>query len=333
VNTCALDIIAAGDQLGFSNIPQTKLVLEVKMANKTEIRVALDWTPNTIHSGLFCALENGIYDAQGLDVKLLPPDQSYTSSPAKRLQNGEVDLAICPSESVIAYNETGKMKLQAIYAILQRDDSAIVSTKHQDITALAQGVYGSYNAKYEDDIVKAMVSHAGGSGNEMQIKNTKGKFSLFDEVKSGTLDATWVFMPWEGVDAELDGVSLFSFTPQDYGVPYGYSPVIARNAACSLDAETLGKFIVATASGYQHAIKDPKGTAAVLKPHCQPDKSTSFLEHSQQRINQFYLEDGAIGLGQMKAEKWKAWIAWLKERGLLKKELVEEDLFTNDFSR
>lgn len=154
--------------------------------------------PDTIHSGLYLALQKGLFSDRGLDVQLLPPDQDYSITPAKRLENGEVDLAICPSESCIAYNETGKMKLQAIYAILQKDASAIASAKHSDIKALDGGVYGSYNAKYEDHIVRTMVSNGGGNGENMKIKNSSGKLSLFDEARKGDVDATWIFLPWEG---------------------------------------------------------------------------------------------------------------------------------------
>ena len=98
------------------------------------------------------------------------------------------------------------MKLQAVYAILQKDASAIASVKHQDISALTDGLYGSYNAKYEDAIVRSMVTTAGGKGEGMRIKNSTGKLSLFEEVRKGHVDATWIFMPWEGVEAELDGM-------------------------------------------------------------------------------------------------------------------------------
>lgn len=299
------------------------------MAGETTVKVALDWTPNTIHSGLYCALERGLYEGQGLDVQLLPPDSEYAVSPAKRLQKGDCDLAIAPSESCIAYNETGRMKLQAIYAILQRDASAIVSTKHQSITALDRGVYGSYNAKYEDNIVRAMLNAAGGKGEEMRIESSTGKLSLFEEVKKGNLDATWVFMPWEGVEAELDGISMYAFKMGDFGVPYGYS-VIARNAGSSLEPEILRKFVAATVSGYEYALQNPSDAAAILSPHCKPSRSSTFLNASQQRINEFY-SDGSSGLGQMQPAKWTAWTDWLQKQGLLGKDLAADELFTNEF--
>ena len=300
------------------------------MAGNTTVKVALDWTPNTIHSGLYLALEKKFYADQGLDVQLLPPDADYSTTPAKRVESGEVDLAICPSESCIAYHETDRMKLQAIYAILQKDASAIASIKLENIAALESGVYASYNAKYEDHIVKAMVSSAGGQGDGMQIKSSTGKLSLFEEMKKGNVDATWVFMPWEGVEAEMDGISMHAFKPEDHGVPYGYSPVIARNVESSLSADTLCKFVAATAKGYEHALRDPKEASNVLSPRCQPTRSESFMDRSQQRINEF-CSDSSSCLGHMQPEKWEAWTDWLRNQGLLKTGLASSNLFTNEF--
>jgi ABC-type nitrate/sulfonate/bicarbonate transport system substrate-binding protein len=153
---------------------------------KTPIKIALDWTPNTLHSGLFIAKETGIYENRGLDVELLPPDPTYSTRPAKRLDRGEVDLAICPSESCIAYQQAGRMKLKAIYAILQRDASAVVSTRFSRLCELGDGyVYGSYNARYEDEIVKNMVAKDGGSGSDVTVERQHGKLSLFSALRNG----------------------------------------------------------------------------------------------------------------------------------------------------
>ena len=45
--------------------------------------------------------------------------------------------------------------------------------------------------------------------------------------KQGEADATWIFRGWEGVDAQLKGVELNTFSLDEYGVPYGYTPVLA----------------------------------------------------------------------------------------------------------
>jgi len=307
------------------------------MASKTTLKIALDWTPNTIHTGLYLALEAGLYAHRNLDVHLLPPDNAYTHTPAKRLETGEVDLAICPSESCIAYHESGKMHLQAIYAILQRDASAIVSPHLTQIRQLGEEnrTYGSYNARYEDAIVQAMVSHDGGDGSRMTVAPQQGKLSLFDALKAGTIDATWVFLPWEGVEAELDNLPLHAFRMEDYGIPYGYSPVIAHNASASssqrLSKDVLWNFVAATMEGYHHAMTSVDEAVQVLSPHCSPPRSEEFLRKSQERINGFY-SDGST-LGRMSGRKWRVWVEWLRGKGMLEekegKRVGEEQLFVN----
>lgn len=44
-------------------------------------------------------------------------------------------------------------------------------------------------------------------------------------------DATWVFMGWEGVDAERKGVKLNAFTLADASIPYGYTPVLIASTS------------------------------------------------------------------------------------------------------
>ena len=304
---------------------------------KTTLRVALDWTPNTIHTGLFLAQHLGLYSSAGLDVQLLSPDPAYATSPAKQLEQGAADLAICPSESCIAYAENGKMHLQAIYAILQRDASAIYSKGLERVGELGSGgkVYGSYNARFEDAIVRAVVERDGGKGEAVEIQRETGRLSLFEAARKGEVDATWVFVPWEGVEAELEGVEGRYFRLEEYGVPYGYSPVIARRAdgkeGEAVSGEVLRKFVEATREAYEIVSKDVKAGVEALRPFCRPERSEEFLVKSQERINEFY-EDGSGRLGSMSEAKWRSWIAWLGEQKMLEAGAVKVDsIFTNEF--
>lgn len=297
------------------------------------LRVALDWTPNTIHTGLFLAQHLGLYASADLEVHLLPPDPTYATTPAKQLENGTADLAICPSESCIAYAENGKMHLQAVYAILQRDASAIYSRDLLRVGDLGGGggkVYGSYNARFEDAIVRAVVEKDGGKGESLEIQRETGRLNLFEAARKGEVDATWVFVPWEGVEAELEGIEGKYFRLEEYGVPYGYSPVIARRVGGVSD-DVLRRFVKATREAYEIASKDARAGVEALKPFCRPERAEEFLMKSQERINEFYW-DGSGPLGTMSEAKWKSWIEWLEEQRMLKAGAVKVDsIFTNEF--
>ncbi len=40
-----------------------------------EITVVLDWVPNTNHTGIYVAKENGYYDDEGLEVEIIQPSE------------------------------------------------------------------------------------------------------------------------------------------------------------------------------------------------------------------------------------------------------------------
>ena len=64
--------------------------------------LALDWTPNTNHVGVYVAQSAGYYDAAGLEVTVRSPaEDEYETTPAKRVATGESTVAIAPSERVV----------------------------------------------------------------------------------------------------------------------------------------------------------------------------------------------------------------------------------------
>ena len=68
-------------------------------------QVALDWIPNTNHTGFYIAKARGFYKDAGLQVNLLSPHvDGYKTTPATRVAEGMATFAICPSESVISYH-------------------------------------------------------------------------------------------------------------------------------------------------------------------------------------------------------------------------------------
>lgn len=67
------------------------------------VQIALDWTPNTNHTGFYIAKAKGWFAEHGLDVQLISPHvDDYKTTPLQRVMDGRATFAICPSESVIS---------------------------------------------------------------------------------------------------------------------------------------------------------------------------------------------------------------------------------------
>ena len=143
----------------------------LKITNKpfavNELKIALDWTPNVNHVGFFVAQEKGFYEEEEVDLTIISPlTDDYALTPAKKLELGQVDFALCPTESLISFRtKESPFSMVAIATILQDDLSAIVTLSDSDIArpmALDGKIYSSYKARYEDQIVREMMKNDGG---------------------------------------------------------------------------------------------------------------------------------------------------------------------------
>lgn len=304
-------------------------------------RVALDWTPNTLHIGLFAARAQAWFAEAGLsqEVSFVSPDiDEYKKTPAARLHDQEVEVAIAPSESVISYQTLShKASLVAIGAIAQQDSSAIVTLEDSGLRRPADldgKLYASYGARFEDYIVRQMIRNDGGQG-DLNITHPN-MLGIFNVLIQGAADATWVFMPWEGVEARREGLSLHAFRMGDYDIPYGYTPVMLAHPDLIQAQEADYKaFMSACARGYQWAVHHPQEAAALLRsesghPSCQ---DIDFLVESMYDLAPHLLrEDGRWGL--MNPDRWTEFAQWLCDHKILGPDaealLDANRLFTNN---
>ena len=139
------------------------------MKRPRTFKLALDWTPNINHIGFFVAKEKEFYQEKGIDLEIISPDtDNYEHSPAKKLELGLADIALCPTESIISFRtKESSFNLIAIATLYQRDISAIAVREDSQVNRpkdLDSRTYASYGARYEDLIVKELIKKDGGEG-------------------------------------------------------------------------------------------------------------------------------------------------------------------------
>lgn len=297
------------------------------------LRVALDWTPNTNHTGFYVASELGYYAATGIELTLLTPDaDNYALTPAKKLQLGEADLALAPFESVISLNtKANPVRAVAVAAILQEDLSAIVTLTDRHVSRpreLDGRTYASYKARYEDAIVRQLVINDGGEGN--LLIGYPDKLGIWNTLLTNVADSTWIFDNWEGVEAETNQIALTKFRLADYGVPYAYSPVLLTTQAhIDTKAELLRRFLDATRQGFLFAQANVAESADLLAKYVpERDRNRIDLLASQTYTSAHYGE--ADSWGRMDPQRIQPFIDWLFEQGLETQPLVANQLFTNE---
>eukprot|EP01052_Picozoa_sp_SAG31_P040743 SAG31_NODE_5981_length_2227_cov_3.720395_1_plen_367_part_00 len=305
-----------------------------------KLTVALDWTPNTNHTGLYIAKAKGYYAEVGLEVELKSP-MDFTGSysgelgtdaehdfptPCGKVAAGEADFAMNSPEGCVGWNTpppgSTRPKLKAIAALLQTQTSAIVTLKSSGLDRPAKldgKTYASYAARYEGRIVQKLLQADGGTGEYEEVPHPF--LHVWDVLQDGNADATWVFMGWEGVEAQLKGVELNAFYLQDFGIPYGYAPILMAHPKMIADEpDVIRRFLNATARGFEYATAHPNDAADVLlagaKEENKVELDASLVHASQKELASAYLdEDGRWG--RMTESRWSEYLDWLSNVGLL----------------
>lgn len=288
------------------------------------------------------ALAQGYYEREGIDLSIQSPHtDNYEKTPARKLADGEVDLAIAPTESVLSYQTSDNwVDMVAIAAILTEDCSAIVTLKDGGLdrpAKLDKATYASYGARFEDGVVRAMIRQDGGLGEPAIVYPEK--LGIWHTLVKGEAQATWVFMPWEGVEAQRDGVQLNVFKLADYDIPYGYSPVlVTRRELLGEKPDVFRRFLKATRDGFRFAMDQPDTAADILVDTSGFDQlDREMVRESQRAISPCY-QDKRLPWGFMEMVVWDHFVHWLQKENILIDrdgqpifDLAIEELFSNNY--
>ena len=260
--------------------------------NLSSMSLALDWTPNTNHTGIYVALAQHWYSAEGIDLHLLP--YSASVSPDVLVSSGKADVGVSSTEGIVADAAVGQ-PVVSIAAIIQHNTSALVTLANSRLTRprdLDGKTYGAFGAPYESAVVGEIIQHDGGRGH---FKSVTLDVDAMQALESHRIDFVWVFEGWEVIQAQREGFKLNVFPIINYGVPDYYTPnLITSRKEMQQKPGLLHKFMLATACGYEYARSHAHESAQMLLNQNQngtfPDTGLVFA--SQDYLSPRYADAG-----------------------------------------
>ncbi|MCU6339987.1 ABC transporter substrate-binding protein, partial [Enterobacter quasiroggenkampii] len=100
-----------------------------KAKEKRDVKIVLDWTPNTNHTGLYVAKEKGFYEEEGLNVEILQPS---TGASDAMIASGEAQFGVSVQESITMARQQN-VPIVSIGAIIQHNTSGFAAPKDKNI--------------------------------------------------------------------------------------------------------------------------------------------------------------------------------------------------------
>lgn len=295
----------------------------------TPITVVLDYTPNTNHTGIYAAIDQGYYADAGLEVIVVQPPEDGADA---LVASGRAQFGVSYQDWMANYiGSDDPLPVRAVAAIIQHNTSGLISRAGDGITSprgLEGKRYGTLDVETEKAIVRTLVEDDGGSWENVEVVPANST----DEVtglRTDQFDAVWCFEGWAGQNAKLQGFATDYFAVGDIDERFDYyTPVIiANDAFLEEHPDEARAFLAATTLGYEFAIEHPEEAASILveaAPEIDPDLALA---------SQLYLADkyqaDAPRWGEFDGNRWNAFYGWMNEQGLTERPIPLGIGFTN----
>lgn len=293
-----------------------------------KVRVLLDWTPNTNHTGVYVAQKRGYYQEQGLDVEIVQPSEGGTS---QLVAAGQGEFGFSYQEELTVARTKG-VPVVALAAVIQHNTSGFASPLDKGIKTpkdFEGKKYGGWGSPAEEAMIKALMNREKADFGQVEMINI-GAADFFSSVRKD-IDFAWIYWGWAGVESELKGMPLNFIRLIDYSDALDfYSPVlVAAEDMIKNDPDTVSRFIKATVKGYEDCIREPRETGQILLDSV-PELNRDLVMNSQVYLAKEYRAD-APAWGQMLEQRWKNYADWMFAQGLIEKPLDYQKAFTNEF--
>ena len=298
-----------------------------------KITFVLDWTPNTNHTGVYVAIDQGYFEEAGLEVEVVQPPEDGAEV---LVASGKAQFGVS-FQDYIAPGLIGEdpLPITAVAAVLQHNTSGIISRQGEGMDT-PKGLEGHKYATWDLDVEKATIQQVmeadGGDFSKVELIPS----TVTDEVsalQSKAVDAIWVYYGWAGVACEVAGLATdyFDFADIDPVFDY-YTPVIiASNSYLEENPEQAKAFLAAVEKGYQYAIEHPQEAADILMEAAPELKDSAELVYASQAwMADQYIAD-ADRWGVFDADRWSGFFTWLNENQLLEGTVDPNAGFTNDY--
>lgn len=298
-------------------------------AKTQRIRVTLDWTPNTNHTGLYVAKELGYFADEGLKVKVVQPSKTTA---VQLTASGKTEFGISHQESVTMARDRG-VPVVSIAAIIQNNTSGFAApadTGIESVKDFENHRFGGWGMELYNKIIRSVMKEADADFSSVSFVNL-GMTDFVTAARKGMADFFWIFYGWQGIHAEQAGLDFNYIPARELSETFNYyTPVfISSEGVIQKKPELVEKFLRAVTRGYEYAMENPEESAEILLDHAT-ELDRELVMKSQKFLSNHYGK-GVDRWGIQEKSVWSDFTDWLYRNDLIDKRIPAEEAFTNEF--
>ena len=299
--------------------------------NLIEITFATDWKAQAEQGGFYQALAAGLYEKNGLKVKII--QGSANVNVPRLIASNSVEFGIGSNSFIPLNMVVNKIPGKAVMAIFQKDPQIIMTHPDSDIR----------NLKDMRDL-PIMISDASIGAfwlwlkskydfNDNQIRKKTFSLAPFLSNKSSIQQGYLTSEPFL-VEREA-GFTPRGFLLADYGYPSYGAMVLASSNVLKNNPEIVKAFVDASIEGWRQYIYDDPSLGNELIMLENNEMKEDILLQAIKKIRNYELVSNEISkgldIGLMTDIKWESFFKTMSINGVYEKDLEWRESFTLDF--
>jgi putative hydroxymethylpyrimidine transport system substrate-binding protein len=292
--------------------------------------LALDFYVNPDHAGIYTALDRGLFEEAGLDVR--PQVPSDPAAPIKQVAAGRVDLAISYEPEVLLARDQG-LEVVAVGALVQEPLTSLIAPGDAGIGGVADlegKTIATAGIPYQDAFLDAILAREELRREDVSVVDVG--LNLLPAVLSGRADAMLGgFRNIEGVDLEQRGENPLVEPVDELGIPtYDELVLVASEERLEEDPEAIRLFLAVLERGTQIAARDPElATDAVLAAGegLDPKLTAAEVEATLPLLQ----PQGKGPYGHMDPTEWERFIGFMADEGEIEVRFDPAEVLTNEY--
>lgn len=286
-----------------------------------KVTLTLNWYPYGEHAPFYYGVEQGIYQRNGLDLKIQAGQGSQKTVQATA--GGQTDFGWADTPAVLAAVGQG-MPIKSIGVFLQTTPASAQFFSSKKITKPADLRGKKIASTAGDALTKTFpvfLKANGMSASDVHLQNTDpaGKMAA---VISGKADALLGFASDQGPTMqEKAGKKVSYLRFSEFGLNYYSNGLVAAKRTLSQNKDVARRMVKATSEAWTAAEKDPDAAVAAMKGASQQLPSQKVLEDQFATTVKLLHTDATKGQapGVDTESDWKATIGVFAKAGVIDK--------------
>ena len=296
-----------------------------------KVVLQLKWEHEFQFAGYYAALWQGYYQDVDIDIEIKPISRKGGSvvSSIDEIQSGNAHFAI-GSLDILTAKDKG-LDLVVLASIFQRSQTAIFSLNDTPISNLSQlaklRIAVGTDAATEAEI-GAVFKTQGFDLKQINFVHTE---NTIDALIKNEVDAIVTYEISAIYEAQEKEVKLNKLDPADFGINFYGDTLFTSMQLTHRNPKLVADFISASIKGWHYAIEHKEEIAKKISTEL-PRHLFNYSDNYNYNLSYADLIDSLIGypqkeIGEVNQNRWSIMNDNLRELGLVKSHIVEEEFF------